>query len=831
MKHSISTPAPFPQGVYPYDQNVERTWTRYGSEVSPNDESLRSHSGSSSRSDTSSVFVSSNPSTRRPSDSSSYNDVFFPVGQNSERRAWPDLDVLDAYKQETDRDNALRMQLENYKSSREGEITDEEVKQEVNFQYPLVSNVESETVSRNTANIKKNTDKQPHDEDFETWSSLCTTDKQERLEKLRFTYFREDLENTIHSSTIVGLLRGDLTWKDIFSPESYSNSSIGSSIVDTNHNNTDKQFPQQNKQGGLNTESSLGLQQANNLTKQTQTQTQTQTVPISNKKLESIQGNIKYASSSGISLNIPQNSSVNTPNNVSPFWLDVLNPTDEEMKVLARTFNIHPLTTEDIIMGETREKVEVFGNYYFVCFASFDIVAEHEKRKKHLRKRFKQQRTASISKTKSSKPDWINKIVKKVRNGSQSSSNSNKMASPLQRRNSRASRFSRSSRNSKSSRSTYSTQSSTNSERHTGNKELHPLNMYMVVFPNAIITFHFSPTPHTGNVRRRARLLKDYLSVTSDWIGYALIDDITDAFAPLIDTVRADVESIEDRILGLQSNDSDDDSEEAESESDSDWENYDGGWGKMNRRGSILPGIKSGFVRNGTEDERQSLLSGAKNSSNATNSKYSGSNKSITSSKSSVSQDTKIWRRKGDLLRDIGSCRRRIMSLMRLLSTKADVIKIFAKRCQEDEQRKSIKPGLTNNQLSISLTNTSNQAMPITQLYNISLYLGDIQDHVLTMTSSLSHYEKILARCHSNYLAQLNIDMTKVNNDMNDILGKITVLGTIVLPLNIVTGLWGMNCLVPGQDVDSLQWFWGIVAGMIMFSLICWSYAKRKLDM
>ena len=41
-----------------------------------------------------------------------------------------------------------------------------------------------------------------------------------------------------------------------------------------------------------------------------------------------------------------------------------------------------------------------------------------------------------------------------------------------------------------------------------------------------------------------------------------------------------------------------------------------------------------------------------------------------------------------------------------------------------------------------------------------------------------------------------------------DVLGKLTVLGTIVLPMNIVTGMWGMNVLVPGQDIDNLYWFW-----------------------
>ena len=54
------------------------------------------------------------------------------------------------------------------------------------------------------------------------------------------------------------------------------------------------------------------------------------------------------------------------------WWLDVLSPTDEEMRVLSKVFGIHPLTTEDIQMEETREKIELFQNYYLVSFRSFD---------------------------------------------------------------------------------------------------------------------------------------------------------------------------------------------------------------------------------------------------------------------------------------------------------------------------------------------------------------------------------------------------------------------------------------------------------------------------
>ena len=69
------------------------------------------------------------------------------------------------------------------------------------------------------------------------------------------------------------------------------------------------------------------------------------------------------------------------------WWLDVQSPTDDEMKMLSKVdcsfhllscltttkvFSIHPLTTEDILMEETREKIELFRNYYLVCFRSFD---------------------------------------------------------------------------------------------------------------------------------------------------------------------------------------------------------------------------------------------------------------------------------------------------------------------------------------------------------------------------------------------------------------------------------------------------------------------------
>ena len=64
--------------------------------------------------------------------------------------------------------------------------------------------------------------------------------------------------------------------------------------------------------------------------------------------------------------------------------------------------------------------------------------------------------------------------------------------------------------------------------------------------------FHFRPTPHPQSVRRRIKQLKDYINVTSDWISYALIDDITDAFGPLIQSIEYEVDSIDELVLILK---------------------------------------------------------------------------------------------------------------------------------------------------------------------------------------------------------------------------------------------------------------------------------------
>jgi magnesium transporter len=71
--------------------------------------------------------------------------------------------------------------------------------------------------------------------------------------------------------------------------------------------------------------------------------------------------------------------------------------------------------------------------------------------------------------------------------------------------------------------------------------------------------------------------------------------------------------------------------------------------------------------------------------------------------------------------------------------------------------------------------------------------------------------------------------MNERSEKTNDVLGKLTVLGTIVLPMNVVTGLWGMNTRVPGEDgeMGDLRWFYSITGALLFSGLLCFLIARR----
>ncbi|KAK4186860.1 hypothetical protein QBC35DRAFT_475090 [Podospora australis] len=249
-------------------------------------------------------------------------------------------------------------------------------------------------------------------------------------------------------------------------------------------------------------------------------------------------------------------------------------------------------------------------------------------------------------------------------------------------------------------------------DEQTGEKEFLPFNIYVVVFREGTLSFSYANNSHASHVRKRITMLKDYVSLSSDWICYALIDDIVDSFAPVISTLERDTDQIEDEVYLARDDDM------------------------------------------------------------------------------------------AQFIRKIGTARKNTMALMRLLGGKADVLRGFTKRCNENYK--------------------------VTPRMDIGMYLGDIQDHVVTMMNNLGHFEKMLSRAHSNYLAQISIESIAQGTSTNRVLSKITLLASIIVPLNVVTGLFGMNVPVPwGESQDNLRPFFGILGILIAFCIIALAVARK----
>ncbi len=57
-------------------------------------------------------------------------------------------------------------------------------------------------------------------------------------------------------------------------------------------------------------------------------------------------------------------------------WVDVINPTPDELKRLGEEFGFHPLTLEDLLQGE-RPKIDLYQDYQFIIFYGLATEAQH----------------------------------------------------------------------------------------------------------------------------------------------------------------------------------------------------------------------------------------------------------------------------------------------------------------------------------------------------------------------------------------------------------------------------------------------------------------------
>ncbi|KAK7059010.1 hypothetical protein VNI00_001634 [Paramarasmius palmivorus] len=405
------------------------------------------------------------------------------------------------------------------------------------------------------------------------------------------------------------------------------------------------------------------------------------------------------------------------------WFLDVASPTWEDMRSIGRLLHLHPLTLEDILQQEPREKLELFPKlgYSFISFRAFETRDLQEK---------VTQSNGDV--------DTLNDL-----------------------------------------------------DDNEG--LLREANVYLIIFNEGLCIFHFTDiSEHTARIRNRIISLGESINMSSAWIAHGLLDSIVDSFFPVLDDIENEVLSIEELVYNEQ--------QEAQTEDK----------GHHSKRHILRPrktpdmGQKPDQVsidleKHSSLSEKNSIIHFTSNYPRRTRFSLPRPPLSILQ-KRIVRAIKSRWRRSRNEkaappnttsvnLKRIARTRRLVTSLTRLLASKADVVAQIQKR------------------MLIGLGSPAEDV-------EVAIYMGDVQDHILTLQHALAHYERMLSQSYPIYLAQLRTlaGLTKMNTDKALII--LTTVTVAVLSVQTLTAIFSMNINVPHnpREPGSPFTYFGIVA-------------------
>jgi magnesium transporter len=92
-------------------------------------------------------------------------------------------------------------------------------------------------------------------------------------------------------------------------------------------------------------------------------------------------------------------------------------------------------------------------------------------------------------------------------------------------------------------------------------------------------------------------------------------------------------------------------------------------------------------------------------------------------------------------------------------------------------------------------------------------YFRDVYDHLLRINDSIETYRDVLT-------GLLDVYLSAQSNRLNQFVTRLTVLGTVFLPLTFVTGFFGQNFGFLVDHIKSSGMFWGLGIGLEVASVV-----------
>ncbi|KAJ2498221.1 CorA metal ion transporter [Coemansia sp. RSA 1972] len=451
------------------------------------------------------------------------------------------------------------------------------------------------------------------------------------------------------------------------------------------------------------------------------------------------------------------------------FWLDVTDPCADEVHALAQIFDLHPLTVEELLTmrDQAQDSVKSFRHYDVVCYRTSSVLPSAKASSAYTPTAYEPGAydTEPVSAYDESpvyapEPPILD-TASKISMGEKSMSFVRDIAQRVRPVFARPA----------------GDANDPVSEEPNEDTLDEPVAFYMIVLDTGVVTLHHGSVPHVRNTVARLKLDEDAVRLTPDYVAYLLLDDITDTLVPTTRLLELEVDTIDELVLILTRAEHDDVLKRI---------------GIERRHALWLVRLLHGKAEVLRAIERRVHTKGAGRLRGRHARDRKPRDRNTRDRNTRAAQPPAIVYNNGDPNSDSDA------PASQLLTSDEEEGDLYG------QSRKPSPP-----------RSTAEGTQP-----DVAKYLADVHDHLISLTASVHHCERILARAHGNYLARINLELTHASNTTNQLATQMTVLAGIFLPLNLVAGIFGMNVKVPGRDRDDLRDFGLILAAMGVFVVV-----------
>uniref|UniRef100_V5GV66 Uncharacterized protein n=1 Tax=Kalmanozyma brasiliensis (strain GHG001) TaxID=1365824 RepID=V5GV66_KALBG len=581
-----------------------------------------------------------------------------------------------------------------------------------------------------------------------------------------------------------------------------------------------------------------------------------------------------------------QNSTTKTPSDGDPskataattaaedegaWWLHVHCPTYKDMHEISKLFPMHPLTVEDVLQQDPREKVDVFDRlgYYFVVIRAID-----ERYFRYTSTSIKgSPGSPSFTGSGSSSATVHGEAEAKTKNGEDNGQDTKSESLELRDLADKTATSPEDGHSNKHQDGGHNARLAAPARLGKGRVEIVEgiggkeglegvsvggNNLYLLVFSHGVISFAFEDvSKHIDRVAARLLEITRPVELTADWIAHDLYDSVVDAFFPLISFVQSEVVEVED-LASVPVSSSTSRKKKTSFAPKQRRQRALLGSNPQGRLISVEPVSAMSSPTVSEVEKRTPMLEVrrlktiralrplpilplgdgilnrlpdflVKQKQKVTISRLPEwefkdtleaemrrTAAEIDEASNSVF-DTQAAADQSIMLHRIADTRKIVTGLSRLLGPKNDAVKGLRKRLADMQQLQRREEALIGGNSRSTLARTE-----------VSMYMSDVHDHIISMLNQLNSGEGRLSEIHHTYLAQITIENRKFRQGADTAILTLASVATTVLIIVFITSIFSLNVARPGNELESDQhaWFGGIVFVAVCVPFVLWRYVK-----